>query len=84
MLARTDTELRMYAVQALAKQKSARTIATYIRVLKGPAGEGPWVPVIQKALRKWTGITVRNTPTEVDAFARWWLANQKRWIEENR
>ena len=70
------------AARALTKHKSARTIDNYVIVMRS-YGEGPWVPVIQKAIREWTGITVPNRPSQIAAFERWWGANRKRWIEEN-
>ncbi|MHC4938264.1 MAG: HEAT repeat domain-containing protein [Planctomycetota bacterium] len=82
-LARTDTELRPHAIEALSKRKSALAIDTYVIVLLN-YGDGPWVPTIQNSLYKWTGIRVANTPSEVRAFERWWQANQKRWTEQNR
>jgi hypothetical protein len=79
-----DAELRLYAIRALTKHKSARTIETYIRVLQGTYREGPWVPIIQNAIRQWTGIRVPNSVKEIKAFESWWTENRARWIEENK
>jgi hypothetical protein len=79
-LATTDHELRLHAVQALTKHKSARTIQAYVAILDE---DGPWVPVIQKALKEWTGKIVRNEPSEIAAFERWWRANRADWIKRN-
>jgi len=77
-----DHELRLHAIRALTKHKSARTIQTYVVILR-TGGQGPWVPVIQNALKEWTGIHVQNRPSEVAAFERWWMANGRRWKREN-
>ena len=82
LLARTDTELRGYAIRALASHRSARSIDTFIMVLKHKYRDGPWVATIQKALKEWTGLTVASTPREVAAFERWWTANRERWMKE--
>lgn len=78
-----DAELRTAAVVALRGHKHARTIDTYIEVLRGPYREGPWVPQITTALKEWTGKTVRNTPNEIAAFRRWWKKNREAWIAKN-
>lgn len=77
-----DEELRLYAVRALTKHKCARTIDTYVSVLQS-GRDGPWIPIIQKALKEWTGITVLNNPSEIDRFEIWWRKNSARWIREN-
>jgi len=82
LLAR-DEELRLPAVQALTKHRCARTIDTFVAVLRHKYREGEWAPVIRKALLEWTGKTVRNTPTEIAAFERWWTANRAEWRKQN-
>jgi len=82
LLARTDTELREYAIRALARHRNARSIDTFVMVLKHKYRDGPWVATIQKALKEWTGLTVASTPREVAAFERWWRANRERWMKE--
>jgi len=79
-----DAELRTVAVTALRGHKHARTIDTYIEVLRGPYREGPWVPQITTALQEWTGQHVRNTPKAIAAFRRWWKNNRAQWIADNR
>ena len=83
LLARTDAELRGHAVTALAKHRHARTIDTFVAVLKHKYREGAWVKTIQASLKEWTGLTVRNSPGQVASFERWWIANRARWIREN-
>jgi hypothetical protein len=80
-----DAELRTVAVTALRRgHKHARTIDTYIEVLRSRYREGPWVPQITAALKEWTGQHVRNTPNAVAAFKRWWTKNRAEWIEGQR
>lgn len=78
-----DEELRLPAVQALTKHKHARTIDTFIAVLRHKYREGDWAPVIRKALLEWTDKNVANTPTEIAAFERWWIANRDEWRKQN-
>jgi len=82
LLAR-DAELRLPAIRALTKHKHARTIDTFIDVLKHRFREGEWAPIIQKALLEWTDKNVRNTPSEIAAFDRWWIANRAEWRKKN-
>jgi len=79
----SDRELKVHAVRSLTKHRNARTIDTYVRVLQTSRDEGPWVPVIQKALKEWTGITVLDNPSEVDRFEAWWRANRADWIKKH-
>ena len=78
-----DAELKIYAIRSLLEHKHARTIDTFIDILQHKYREGPWVPVIQKTLKDWTGINVPNNPSQIKAFRRWWKANRARWIKKN-
>jgi len=78
-----DEELRLIAVRALTKHKSARTIDTFIAVMRYKYREGDWAGVIRKTLRDWTGIDVPNRPSELDAFERWWKANRQEWRKKH-
>ncbi|MHC4953134.1 MAG: HEAT repeat domain-containing protein [Planctomycetota bacterium] len=78
-----DAELGLHAVKALTQHKHPRTIDTYVLLLRSKYREGPAVPIIQKALEEWTDKTVKNSPTEIAAFERWWRANRAEWTRRN-
>jgi len=78
-----DAELGLSAVTALTKHREARTIDTFILLLRNRFSEGERGAVIRKALLKWTDKTVPNRPSEVAAFERWWKANRADWIQRN-
>ncbi|MEM8883627.1 MAG: HEAT repeat domain-containing protein [Planctomycetota bacterium] len=83
LLLATDHELKLPAIRALARHKHAETVHKYLEVLQSTYREGPWVPVIQKALKEWTGVDVANRPSEIAAFRRWWNTHRDEWIAKN-
>jgi hypothetical protein len=78
-----DAELRLPAVQALARQRHAKAIDTFIRVLRHNVRDGEWVAVIRKALLEWTDKDIRSDGSEIAAFERWWIANRAEWVRKN-
>jgi hypothetical protein len=75
----SDQELQTEVIRALKGHKHVATVECFVGLLSSGSCSTSNIRQIRATIRDWTGMTVDERPSEIQAFRGWWEMNRAAW-----